>query len=870
MSMPFATVKNGSTLDATLTASELMQGYFRTDPMILRRTNSRVLRTGPGTWLAPWPVHIVHKFGIPVGGYATDGTIIRTPDYAGVDGDYLNADVTAGWGEELPLLNSVTWTGSNQWNYDVRQCQIDISSAPITQLMVGHALRWTATGERGYVLGQTDDVITVALLSHSVSQNAPEGPLSLWKPTSGLKYLTQTMANRIEALGAKVAQSYDEQVPALIQGLTRILNEYRVPDVLLYGGEQHGDIGSGADTRIPDAGSPTDVTGLSNRLAVLEAEFANFQNYRQVPAAGNAKQVLAKSDNNANVIWRTLSNLFADRSITLSKLAQAIQDRLLPTGTGGDKIAVKNSSNVWILEDKPSGGGGEENVQSDWNETDNTQDDFIKNKPTIPAAQVNSDWDSTSGKSEILNKPTIPAAQVNSDWNATTGKAEILNKPTIPAAFSVDNNSLTPNNGDLITWLASGSKWVRTRFATLHEVLKSLYVERTDLEGHENDQYASYVNALFGGNYFPGNFCFFNQATQPTNDTNAVGWPYLTSGSGAIVWGDLRDDSNPDAGFTPETLDATDFPSGKVIHISPWHPYLQNGHVKVTLTSNATLVGTGNAQHLWATASWEVVGSLSGDTNSDYFRWSEIAPSTLKIKLPSTDIVNAPWLNQTGDNPDITDEVSGHVPLIGLEDGKLKQYDEQLLKAHLLNPNTLQLTGNYSQIASLPNTGGKVLFASAGNSASRNLNITWANVVDEDLLESWLVVDREITFTRGNASYKVRINDSAVNKNTIAFGGFGFNVREVSGTLPTGTTAFDSITVHKSIVEFDDVVETVRDSDNADDEHVPSELAVRTALDDLVYVEPHGTNDPDKVRYMTKSSYTSLSTKDSDTIYLTY
>jgi hypothetical protein len=29
--------------------------------------------------------------------------------------------------------------------------------------------------------------------------------------------------------------------------------------------------------------------------------------------------------------------------------------------------------------------------------------------------------------------PTIPAAQVNSDWNATSGLAEILNKPTIPA-----------------------------------------------------------------------------------------------------------------------------------------------------------------------------------------------------------------------------------------------------------------------------------------------------------------------------------------------------------------------------------------------------------------------------------------------------
>lgn len=55
----------------------------------------------------------------------------------------------------------------------------------------------------------------------------------------------------------------------------------------------------------------------------------------------------------------------------------------------------------------------------------------LTNKPTIPAAQVNADWNSTSGVSEILNKPTIPAAQVNSDWNSVSGVSQILNKPTL-------------------------------------------------------------------------------------------------------------------------------------------------------------------------------------------------------------------------------------------------------------------------------------------------------------------------------------------------------------------------------------------------------------------------------------------------------
>jgi len=52
----------------------------------------------------------------------------------------------------------------------------------------------------------------------------------------------------------------------------------------------------------------------------------------------------------------------------------------------------------------------------------------------------------TSGSyNDLTNKPTIPNAQVNSDWNAVSGVAQILNKPTIPT-------SLPPNGsagGDL-------------------------------------------------------------------------------------------------------------------------------------------------------------------------------------------------------------------------------------------------------------------------------------------------------------------------------------------------------------------------------------------------------------------------------------
>lgn len=58
--------------------------------------------------------------------------------------------------------------------------------------------------------------------------------------------------------------------------------------------------------------------------------------------------------------------------------------------------------------------------------------------PSIPAAQVNSDWSAASGVAQILNKPTIPAAQVNADWNATSGVAQVLNKPQLNVGYGVN------------------------------------------------------------------------------------------------------------------------------------------------------------------------------------------------------------------------------------------------------------------------------------------------------------------------------------------------------------------------------------------------------------------------------------------------
>lgn len=119
--------------------------------------------------------------------------------------------------------------------------------------------------------------------------------------------------------------------------------------------------------------------------------------------------------------------------------------------------------------------GAEVNVQADWNETDNTSDAYIANKPSIPAAQIQSDWTQSNSSSvdfiknkpsiptktsdltndsdfvegsdlatvatsgsytDLSNTPTIPAAQIQSDWAQSDSTAVdfIKNKPTIPSS----------------------------------------------------------------------------------------------------------------------------------------------------------------------------------------------------------------------------------------------------------------------------------------------------------------------------------------------------------------------------------------------------------------------------------------------------
>ncbi len=94
----------------------------------------------------------------------------------------------------------------------------------------------------------------------------------------------------------------------------------------------------------------------------------------------------------------------------------------------------------------------------DWNAT--TGDYQILNKPTIPAAQVNSDWNAVSGVAQILNKPTLAAVATSGDYN------DLINQPSIPSNLDdlADVNAPTPSNGQVLSY--NGSQWVNSTPAT--------------------------------------------------------------------------------------------------------------------------------------------------------------------------------------------------------------------------------------------------------------------------------------------------------------------------------------------------------------------------------------------------------------------
>ena len=138
-------------------------------------------------------------------------------------------------------------------------------------------------------------------------------------------------------------------------------------------------------------------------------------------------------------------------------LAKADADEV-PAVTSGDNGKVLTAtysegtgSYAW------ASGGSFTQVQANWNESDDTDPSYIQNKPTIPAAQVNSDWNAVSGVAQILNKPDLSNYATTTDISDMATETWVGSQGYLTSADEVPTVGSTDNGKVLTATYSSGS-----------------------------------------------------------------------------------------------------------------------------------------------------------------------------------------------------------------------------------------------------------------------------------------------------------------------------------------------------------------------------------------------------------------------------
>jgi hypothetical protein len=119
------------------------------------------------------------------------------------------------------------------------------------------------------------------------------------------------------------------------------------------------------------------------------------------------------SDATGQAGWQYIVSAAGTQNLGSGNITFAVGDLVIHNGTRYVKID-----------------GTTPQVQANWTETNSTLPAFVQNKPTLATVAT------TGSYSDLLNKPSIPAAQIPSDWNATSGVSRIENKPTIPTQYT--------------------------------------------------------------------------------------------------------------------------------------------------------------------------------------------------------------------------------------------------------------------------------------------------------------------------------------------------------------------------------------------------------------------------------------------------
>ena len=298
------------------------------------------------------------------------------------------------------------------------------------------------------------------------------------------------------------------------------------------------------------------------------------------------------------------------------------------------------------------------------------------------------------------------------------------------------------------------------------------------LKGSETDRYASYTNAFLAATDRRGSVCLFNTAVGPPTDANAIGQPDIADRdtNGIIAFAAiLRGDRDPNQLVWNEANVAADYSNGDVIHISVWNK--PNARVKVTLTSNGTLVGNGNAAYIWATATWDEIENIPDVADvGNYFLLSEDVPSKLPIDIPATDILDPPWLEPTGvERTDGDISVDTELQLANGDKIEAGEFVEWHDEHHV---GTFTLTGlRYNTSNSNMDAGDVNWSPNLGNPAKGIFYYKYADAAARESLKAKIIVGRDFEFASTSPTATVK---GTIASTPLDFGGrLSFNLNNV-------------------------------------------------------------------------------------------
>lgn len=248
----------------------------------------------------------------------------------------------------------------------------------------------------------------------------------------------------------------------------------------------------------------------------------------------------------------------------------------------------------------------------------------LTNKPTIPAAQVNSDWNASSGVAQILNKPSLATVATSGSYN------DLSDKPTIP---TVNNGTLTiQKNGTNVQTFTANQSSNATANITVD------YVKTADNLKPTADTPTAWKTALNSKN--GAYLTWYSTANKFTNQPSAYGFletflqssdiyqRWHTQSSGAILYrsGNASGWSNPSTGAWNTVATTANIGNGTLT-------IQKNGTNVQTFTANQS--GDATANITVPTKVSELTSDVGG--NSFYGTSTTAAATAAKVVTVSSD-----------------------------------------------------------------------------------------------------------------------------------------------------------------------------------------------------------------------------------------